>query len=196
MKTLTAQRRWNAPAAGLAAAVLVASATACGDDPFAFRWDDTPDTVQLYSLARPELNLVSAFNFFEGTALAVESPSATGGWDVAIDTDPEGSSLLFMPPGALGITTRARIAALPGIAFGDITEAPEDTTVYVADAAVPVNESTIYVVRTNRRRGSFGSFCVYYAKVEPVVIDVAGGRLTFQYVSSPICNSRDLVPPD
>ncbi|NIT86093.1 MAG: hypothetical protein GWN82_04050, partial [Gemmatimonadetes bacterium] len=44
------------------------------------------DTVLLYSLARPELNLVSAYNFLQGAPIQVEEPNATGVWDVAVDT--------------------------------------------------------------------------------------------------------------
>ena len=54
---------------------------------------------------------------------------------------------------------------------------------------------SIYVIKTNRVPGSFGSTCVYYAKLEPVVIDAAGGTLTFSFITNPICNSIDLVPP-
>ncbi len=28
------------------------------------------------------------------------------------------------------------------------------------------------------------------------MIDVPGGTLTFRYVTNPICNSQDLVPPN
>jgi hypothetical protein len=61
---------------------------------------------------------------------------------------------------------------------------------------VPVSAGTVYAIRTNRRTGNFGSSCVYYAKMEPVAIDVAGGELQFRFVISPVCNNRSLVPPD
>jgi len=48
---------------------MLVTATACDDDPFAFNWTDNPDTVLLYSMARPELGLVSAYSFFEGLEL-------------------------------------------------------------------------------------------------------------------------------
>jgi len=175
-------------------AALLVGLTGCGDDPFAFDWDDSPDTVLLYSLARPELNLVSAFNFFDGLEVRVEAANATGTWDVALDT--RDGQLVLLPPGALGIASKARIATLQGMSFKDIVEAPEDTLVYEASEPAPLNTGTIYVVRTNRRRGSFGSSCVYYAKLEPLIIDVPGGALTFRFVSSPLCNSRDFIPPN
>ncbi|HSH75237.1 MAG TPA: hypothetical protein VLA09_06120 [Longimicrobiales bacterium] len=193
MTERTPQNRWQAPAAASLAALLVGLA-GCGDDPFSFNWNDAPDTVQLYSLARPELNLLSGFSFFDRTAVLVEAPGTAGTWDVAVDT--RGQELVLLPPGALGITARAAIGVLGTVNFDDVTEAPEDTLLYEPEEPVSLSNGTVYVVRTNRRPGSFGSSCVYYAKMEPVTIDVPGGVLTFRYVSSPICNSRDLVPPN
>lgn len=166
----------------------------CEDDPFAFQWDPTPDTVLLYSLQRPELNLISGFNFFKKIGVSVEDPNATGEWDVAIDT--RSGAIAFVLPGSYGVSTTARIAQLEGIRFEDVTEAPSDTLVYTASDPVPVRTGTVYVVKTNRSPGSFGSSCVYYAKAEAVAIDVVEGTLLFRYVTNPICNSQDLVPPD
>ncbi|MDH3272059.1 MAG: hypothetical protein OEN56_12035 [Gemmatimonadota bacterium] len=178
--------------AASAAAVLVASA-ACSDDPFAFDWNDAPDTVQLYSLARPELNLVNAFNFLQGSPVLVEAPQATGSWDVAVDT--RAGEIVLLPPGALNVVGAAKIAPLEGMTLDDVTRAPADTLVYIGDKPVPVRMGTIYVVRTNRQRGAFGRLCNYYAKLEAVTIDVAGGTLTFREVTNPVCNDRDLIPP-
>ena len=167
---------------------------ACGDDPFAFNWNDAPDTVLLYSLARPELNLVSAYNFLQGTPLQVEEAGATGNWDVAVDT--RDGEIVFLPPGALNVSGAAQIAVLEGLSLDDVTRAPGDTLLYVDDQAVPVRPGNIYVIRTNRSRGSFGRSCVYYAKAEAIDIDPTGGTLTFREVTNPVCNDRDLVPPD
>jgi hypothetical protein len=175
-------------------AALTGAIGACGDDPFSFRWSDVPDTAQIYSLARPELNVASGFSFLDGASLVIERPAVTGLWDAVLDT--QGGELVLLPPGALGVSSRARIAALPGIAFGDVTEAPGDTLVYVANDPVPVVAGTTYVIRTNVRPCSFGSAGTYYAKMEPITIDAVGGTLTFRYVTNPICNSRDLVPPE
>jgi hypothetical protein len=175
------------------AAALAVAAAACGDDPFEFDWSDAPDTVLLYSLAHPDLNLASGFAFLSRSRIRVESPSATGTWDAAVDT--RGGEIVLLPPGALGVTSEARIATIEGMALEDVTEAPADTAVYVGDQPVAVAPGTVYVVKTNRVPGSFGSRCVYYAKVEAVAIDVAAGTLEFRYVTNPVCNSRDLVPP-
>lgn len=182
-------------AAPALACVVALGVSACGDDPFAFDWNDTPQTVLLYSLARPELNLESGYAFRQHTRVRVEAAAATGNWDAALDT--QGGALVWLPPGALGVVgSTARIAALPGVTLEDVVVAPADTTLYTADQPVPIEMGTVYIVKTGRTPGAFGSSCVYYAKAEPLVLDPIGGTLTFRYVTSPICNSLDLVPPD
>jgi hypothetical protein len=120
--------------------------------------------------------------------------SATGTWDAAVDT--RGGEIVLLPPGAFGIVTTARVTTLEGMRLEDVRSAPSDTMVYVRSEAVPVRSGNVYVIKTNRSSGSFGSSCVYYAKMEPVDIDATDGTLTFRYVTNPICNSLDLVPPD
>ena len=183
--------RWPRTVA-LVAALLVGGA-ACGTDPFAFDWSDTPDTVLLYSMARPELNLKSAFNFRQRASVEVEALSASGSWDAAVDT--RGGEIVLLPPGALGVIGAARITTLPGLTLADVVQAPSDTLVYVSDRPVAMAMGSVYVIRTNRSRGSYGTSCTYYAKMTPVVIDAVGGTLTFEYVTNPVCNSTDLVPP-
>jgi len=188
----TPSPRWPRAAALIAA--LLVGAAACGDDPFAYDWSDTPDTVLLYSMARPELNLQSAFNFRSKLPIQVEAAASTGSWDAAVDT--RGGEIVLLPPGALGVIGAARVTTLEGFALADVRKAPSDTLVYVADQPVPVAMGNVYVVKTNRSQGSYGSTCIYYAKLAPVIIDVAGGTLTFEYVANPVCNSSDLVPPN
>ena len=180
-------------AAVVVSALLVVGGVACGSDPFAIPWEESQDTVLLYSLARPELNLVSGFNFHTRRSTRIEAATATGTWDFALDT--QGGQLVFLPPGALGVTSKARITTLPGVAFDEVREAPQDTAVYTGVNAVPVQAGTIYVFRTAQSQGAFGTACVYYAKLEPVNIDVAGGTLTFMFDSSPVCNDLRLTPP-
>ena len=194
MTQATPETRRRAPLVGAASAALLMGLAACGEDPFNFDWtsEATPDTVLLYSLARPELNLVSGFNFFQRRTIRVEHPDESGAWDIAVDT--EGASLVLLPPGALGIVARAGIVDMGALTLDDIREAPADTAAYEMDEAVPLVAGNVYVVRTNRRQGGFGTTCVYYGKLTPVVLDVAGGVLQFSYVRSPACNNRDLVP--
>jgi hypothetical protein len=172
---------------------LTAGLYACGDDLFNLRWVQNPDTAVLYSLSRPELNLPSAFNFIGRASVRVESPTATGRWDVALDT--MDGELVFLPPRALGIQSRAAVAALPGTSFDEVREAPADTLAYSRDQPVSIEAGTVYVIRTREEPGSFGTRCVYYAKLEPIDIDPADGILTFVFDASPACNNRRLVPP-
>lgn len=183
----------RASLAAAAALALVGSA-GCGDDPFAIQWVASPDTVLLYSLARPELNLTSGFNFNSRSPVRIEAAAATGTWDVAVDT--RDGQIVLLPPGALGVDSRAGIATMVGQGFDDVTEAPADTTAYVGDRPVQVDPGNIYVVRTNQGVGAFGTRCVYYAKLDPLDIDPEGGTLTFVFDASPVCNDRRLIPPD
>lgn len=168
-------------------------AAACGDDPFKIDWVESPDTVLLYSLARPDLNKVSGFDFYNRYALVVEDAESTGNWDFAVGT--RNGRIVLLPPGALGVTSKARVASLAGRTFADVTEAPADTLLYEARNPVPVELGTIYVWRTRQGYGSFGRVCVYYAKMEALAVDPAAGTLEFVYDSSPVCNDRSLIPP-
>jgi hypothetical protein len=165
----------------------------CGDDPFAIRWVEAPDTVLLYSLVRPEQNLFSGFSFINRTPVRIEAPSATGTWDVVVDT--RGGEIVLLPPGALGVDSKARITSMQGMTFEEVIEAPEDTLLYTADQ-MPMTLGTVYVVKTSQYQGSFGTRCSNYAKLEPLIIDPMGGTLTFVYDASPVCNDRRLIPPD
>ena len=185
--------RRNAPRIAAVVAALAVALTACGRDPFSIQWSDTPDSAKIYSLERPELNIATAFGFYDGLGFAVESPTATGRWDAALDT--RDGELVLLPPGALGITSQARIATIPNTALADVTEAPGDANMYTADEPVPLVAGTVYVIKTAARPGSFGATCSYYSKMEPIDIDLTEESLSFRYVTSPICNNRDLVPP-
>ncbi len=168
---------------------------ACGDDPFAYDWFDTPDTAVIFSLQTPlQQQLSSGFSFYDRTPIRIEVAGATGSWDIALDT--RNGELVVLPPGALGITARGAIASLGAVPFGDIDQAPSDTLLYEADDPIPMTLGHVYVVRTNRRAGNFGSSCVYYAKMSPTALDATAGSMFFEFVASPICNNRDLVSPN
>ncbi|MBT8335443.1 MAG: hypothetical protein KJO11_02500 [Gemmatimonadetes bacterium] len=168
---------------------------ACEDDPFGFNdWTLAPDTVFIYSLARPELNLASGFNVNQRRLVRVEAAGATGSWDFLVNT--EDGRLVFLTPSAVGLDTESAVVPMPGETFDGIREAPADTALYVRDRSVPIELGQLYVVRTNQQTGSFGRRCVYYGKLEPLEVDPVGGTLRFRYDASPLCNSRSLVPPE
>lgn len=178
----------------LSATALVTGLPACGDDPFRITWNERRDTVLLYSLSRPERNLPSAFDFLPDrrTTREVEAPGATGNWDLAVHT--RDGEVVFVPPGDLGIESRAGIATFPGLSLEELEEAPSDTTVFVTDAPVPAEVGTAYVIRTRERSGSFGRVCVYYAEMQPLEVDGEVGTVRFVYDVNPRCNDRSLVP--
>ena len=163
-------------------------------NPFDIGWTQSPDTVLLYSLARPELNLPSAFGFHLRVAHVLESPGATGNWDVVLDT--QDARLVFLLPQVLGIPSESRIIELPGLGFDDVREAPADSTAYISDEPVPLGFGSVYVIRTHVGPDRFGFNCVFYAKLEALEIDVPLGTLRFVYDANPLCNDRDLIPPD
>jgi hypothetical protein len=165
----------------------------CDDDLFKIDWVENPDTALLYSLARPELNLLSAFNFLQRTPVPIESPSSTGQWDIVLDTQEGG--LVLLPPGAVGVSgSRARIIPMEGMSYDEVREAPSDTTLYVGDAAVSVNMGSTYVIRTRQSRDLYGRVCVFYGKMSPLAMDPVLGTLSFVFDVSPECNSRRLYP--
>ncbi len=167
---------------------------ACDDDLFRVDWREDPQTVLLYSLARPELNLLSAFDFVNRVPVRIESPDATGRWDLAVDT--QDGDLVFLPPEAVGVTgSRARIIPMGPVAFDDLRMAPSDTTLYVGDRAVPIVLGHTYVIRTRQEYGFYGQPCVYYGKLEPLAKDLEAETVTFVFDVSPVCNSRKLYPP-
>ncbi len=172
---------------------LLASAMACDDDLFKINWEEDPDTAYLYSLARPELNLLSAFDFIGRHAVRIESPNATGQWDMVLDT--QGGELVFLPPEAVGVpVSKARIIPMGDVAFEEVRRAPSDTTLYVGDEAVPVEVGHVYVIRTRSQADLYGRSCVFYGKFQPLEQDPTAGTLTFMFDVSPVCNSRKLYP--
>ncbi|MDT8367725.1 MAG: hypothetical protein RQ745_00855 [Longimicrobiales bacterium] len=176
-------------AAGLAMLLLGACG---GDDPFAMDWAADIDTVTLFSLARPELNLESAYDFSNRLKVVVEEAMATGSWDMAVDDD--GESVFILAPGALGVDSRAGLAPMPGITFDGLTEAPRDTSLYIRDRRIAVQPGDVFAVRTRELPGLFGETCVFFGKLEVLETDLEERTLRYFLESSPVCNDRNLVP--
>ena len=183
-------RRWLIVVGSLAAFGL----GACDEDPFQVNWEADADTAQLFALSRPELNLPAAFDFFARLPVRIESPTAGENWDLAVDS--QDGTLVWLPPRALGLTTEAGVAVIEDQSFLDLRLAPGDTARYARDRAVPIRVGEVYVVRTRLIPGAFGTVCSYYGKIEALEVEVDPGQLTFQYDVSPVCNDRDLIPPN
>ncbi len=189
-------KRGRVPVFCALAGLALAGSAACGDDPFQQQWTDTtPDTVTLYSLAAPSLNLPSGFNFTPvPEPVIVESTNSTGQWDVVFDT--QDGQLVALAPGAFGIDSRARLAERANAQFAEVEEAPGDTASYTATEPLTLTTSSVYVVRTHQALGLFGVRCVYFAKFQPLRLDAELGELDILYIASPVCNDRRLVPPN
>ena len=169
---------------------------ACNDGLGPRFWNATPDTLLIHSATRGEyVGLASAVDVAADpvTPLPIEVPGLTGSWDFALAEQDGG--LVLLPAAVIpGTGSRARVALLEGRDFDALEEAPRDTALFSA-TAVPVRSDAVYVIRS--RRTSCGFTTGYrYAKVKPVEIDLAGGRLRFAVVRNPYCDDRSFVPPD
>ena len=110
---------------------LTAALAACEDDPFALSWQNNTDTTTVYSMARPEANLPTAFNLVARRAVVLEAPTTGDRWDWALDT--RDGKLVMLPPRAIGLVSTAGILPVPNEDFDDVVEAPADSTLYVRD---------------------------------------------------------------
>lgn len=173
----------------------VSGLTACGENIFDIKWTDANVGVAvIYSLARPEINLPTAFNFVSRIPVEIHTPGATGSWDLVLDT--QDGQLVFLPPGALEIISEVMFLEMPNMAFDDVIEAPKDSTLYTKDQPLPVEMSSVYVLRTHAAPGRFGLVCSYYGKLQPVLIEPVLGTVAFEYDVSTLCDDRGLVPED
>ena len=178
------------------AALFFASAsglTGCGENIFEVKWTEARvDTALVYSLAHPDLNVFSGFDFVRRLPIRAQAAGVTGQWDLLLDT--QGGQLVFLPPGALDIESATLVFPMPGAAFDDVLRAPKDTTLYTRDLPLPVDMGTVYVLRTRRGPNRFGLLCSLYGKFQPVAIDPARETVRFAYDVNRICDDRALVP--
>jgi len=172
--------------------ILLAGLVGCGDDPFRVVWEENPIETTLFSLDREDLNRPSAYDMLSRRRVVVESPQAQGQWDFAVDR--RDGQMVILPPRALGVTSDAAVAALPGFSLDEVREAPRDTLMFVTREPIPIEFGTVYVVRTHQQAGRFGQRCNFYGKLEAVEIDSEAGVFRFLNDTNPECNSRRLVP--
>jgi len=171
----------------------VLGSTACGEDIFNVKWvNSSVQTVLIYSLTRPELNLPSGYDFVNRNPIEVQRPGATGFWDLLVDT--RDGELLFFPPGALGIESEVMILALPDTTFDAVLEAPQDSTLYTKDQPLLIQPGTVFILRTHVGASQFGVPCAFWGKIETTEVEPALGTVVFIYDVSPLCDDRGLVP--
>jgi hypothetical protein len=149
------------------------------------------DTVVLYSLARAEyIGYASAFDFRTPQAVVVEQPKGSdfAAFDVAF-SELDGDFVL-LPAGLFESFGTAPGIAVDesGVSFEELSRAPSEG--YVTDAAVPLGEGPVYVIRT-RSSGA----CSQYAKMEVLEL-AADGVLEFRFLRNNLCNDRTLEPDE
>jgi hypothetical protein len=176
-------------------AVALALSAAC-DDGFGPRtWDATPVTSVIYSLSRPDLiGQPSAYDFVNLRRIVVESPGATGGWDVALAE--QNGQLVFLTAGMFpGIDADVMIAETSHRTLAAALVAPSDTAEY-SRGPVMVRDDAVYIVRT-RTEGcvTFGAG-PFYGKFQVLSVDAALGAIEIAVVRNPYCTDRDLIPPE
>lgn len=178
------------PFVGLLLLAGTTSFMAC--DAFEPTWFSVPDFAILYSLSREAfIGLESGYDFVGQRPVVVERPKTQDPFDFDIAVTEIDGAFHVLPAGLFeGFTIEPGVAVdSSGIQFEDMTRAPRDG--YVTDAPVPLREGWIYAVRTRRDfRG-----CHMYGKFEVLDLDPAG-IVEIRTMRNPLCNDRNLVPPE
>lgn len=178
--------------------LMLASTTviaACGDDRFGPRdWSDVPDTLQIYSVSRPDLlGLPSAYNGVGFQPLVIVETGAA--WDFAL-AERDGEFVMLPRSATETDDTTAALATIGEVTLDEVTEAPPNSE--FSTQPVPIEIGTVYVLRT--RRASCGQFTSLsgsrFGKLEAIAVDAEEGTFEFAVVVNPQCNDRELVPPD
>lgn len=173
---------------------LLPALSACDDDPFAVTWTANQGSAALYSLDRPEVGLASALDFIGRRTVVVESPGATGNWDMAVDSVAD-AGVALITPSALGIESDAGIAAFPDLtSLDELTQAPGDSASYAMIEPVAAVEDRVYVIRTREARGRFSQLCNFYGKFQITAVEPSTGRIELVYDLNPDCDDRSLIP--
>lgn len=182
--------------------VLIGSAllAACGDST-GFRIDPilSTDTVEI-AVPAPQnaelptaLDITSAGSGIRGGRFP-ERASDAGEWDFALRA--RGGSLVLVPAGALGLQSRASITrALPNTTFDELVEAPGRTS-FVSDSAVALQTGSVYAARSRLISSGFGGSCEQYAKLQPLVVDPALGRVRVLITTNERCGDPRLALED
>jgi hypothetical protein len=179
-------------------ALSIALTSAC-DDPTGFQVDPllTTDTIEI-AAPNETVTLPSALDVSSGSGVIgggryPEQQSDAGQWDLALRrVDGE---LVFVPAGALGFNERAGITEpIAGTTFEDLREAPPSSA-FIDDAPVVVELGAVYAVRSRALPCGFGADG-QYAKIQPLEVDAASGRILVQVTTNERCGDLRLVAED
>lgn len=185
-----------AAASLLAAAVVVASACE-GDNGFQIDPRISTDTVEVAAPGSaadlPSAVDVSANLGVVGGGRRPETQADAERWDLAIRV--RDGQVVFVPAAALGLTSNAGIThPLTGQTFDQVIEAP-GSSAFVTDSAVVAEVGAVYVVRSRNVPCGFGA-AAQYAKIQPLEVSVAEGRVELLIATNEVCGDPRLVERD
>lgn len=180
--------------------VLAAALAACNDTTaFQIQPQIFTDTVQLAASGAPDADaLPTALDIsVQGNGVVggrfPERLSDAGQWDFLVRV--KKGAIVLVPSGALGIESRAGISApIAGANFETLNQVPKNTT-FGIDSATALTNGAVYAVRS-RFFSNGVSTCQQYAKLQPLAVDPAAGRVTLRVATNAVCGDQRLVPKE
>ena len=170
------------------------------DDPNAFRIDPilVRDTVEVAAPLPNTARLPSALDVTgNGTGQITggrfpERPRDALQWDFVVRVDD--GEVVLLPARGLGVLdSRAALTGpIPGETFASLREAPGQSVFSMTDPVV-MRVGNVHVARS-RDVSTFICTGVQFAKLQPLEVDVATGRLVLEIVTNERCNDPRLVP--
>jgi hypothetical protein len=178
--------------------IAVAASTGCRDNTFRIDPLLAHDTVTVYAplaanAGQPTALDVTAANLMLRGARFPERSADAEQWDFAVRV--RDGQLVLVPASQLGLTSsRAAISpALAGETFEGLRQVPPN--VLRTDSVVAMRVGQVHVARSRDLAGGFGA-CQQYAKLQPLEVDAAAGRLRLQITTNERCSDLRLVPED
>lgn len=111
-------------------------------------------------------------------------------WDLAVRVRDGG--LVFVPAGALGLSVNVGITRpLAGQTFDSVIEAPGAGS-FVTDADVPVQQGSVYVVRSRSVPCGFGT-APQHSKIQPLEVSHEEGTIRLLISTNEVCGDPRLV---
>ena len=159
----------------------------------------TTDTVEI-AVPRPQndslptaLDVTALGGVINGGRFPEESDDAEQ-WDFGLRE--RGGQLVLIPAGALGQQARSAITrAIPNRTFESLIEAPGRTS-FVTDSAVVLQEGSVYAARSRLTTSLYGTACEQYAKLLPLRVDRALGRVRLMITTNERCGDPRLALED
>jgi hypothetical protein len=183
----------SAPVIGVA--LLASALPFVGCDEFEIELLPVVDSVQLYSLARPEYTgFYSAFDFFGPGRVVVEQAKLGSVTDFDFAFSEIGGDFVMLPAGvfqSFGITP-GMVADSTGVTFDEYERAPSGG--YVTEAPVVLELGRVYAVRSRAVSLTSGP-CTRYGKLEVTDLDPEG-ILRFKFFRNNRCNDRLVIDED